>query len=242
MIHQPRRFFPNPQLALSDGLVAMSDELSIELLKESYSWGIFPWPHEDSPILWFSPDPRGILDFSEFHLSKSFKKFLRTCEWEVRWNTQFDQVIENCAFTQRKGETGTWITEHLMNYYKKFHRAGFAHSLEIWEQDKLIGGIYGVFVEGSFSGESMFFHKSPASKVALTVLVIELEKIGLKWMDIQMVTPNLKAFGGRYIKREMYYKRLAQAQAQKNLLKPLSPRSASVSRIVAAWTRNNVQK
>ncbi|MCB0391349.1 MAG: leucyl/phenylalanyl-tRNA--protein transferase [Bdellovibrionales bacterium] len=242
MINQPRYFFPDPRNALADGLVAMSDELTVDLLKEAYSWGIFPWPYEESPILWFSPDPRGILYFSEVHLSKSFHKFVKKCNWEIRWNTAFDQVIENCALQKRKGDTGTWITEHLMNGYKEFHRAGYAHSIEVWEKNELIGGVYGVYMQGSFSGESMFFKKSQASKVALLALIVELNNLGLKWMDIQMVTPNLQALGGRYISREKFYKELQLAHEKSKLFKPLSPRSSSFSRIIVGWHRDQVKK
>lgn len=233
MLKGKRRFFSDPRLALEDGLVAISDELSIEILKEAYGLGIFPWPHEESPILWFSPDPRGILYFKDIHISKSFKKFIKKCNWEIRWNTAFDKVIDECAKMPRKGQSGTWITEHLRDHYKKFHRSGYAHSVEVWEEGVLIGGTYGVYISGCFSGESMFYHKSQASKIALLALTIELQNIGLKWMDIQMVTPNLDNFGGKYISRTQFYLELEKTQSQANSLKTLTPRSAPFRSIFA---------
>lgn len=239
MLKDRRKYFPDPRYTLADGLVAISDELSINILKEAYGLGIFPWPYEESPILWFSPDPRGIFYFREMHLSQSFKKFVKKCHWQVSWNTSFEQVIEECAKQKRQDQEGTWITESLLEIYKKLHRAGFAHSVEVWEEEKLIGGVYGVFIDGCFSGESMFFHQSQASKVALLALVIELQSIGLEWMDIQMVTPHLASWGGKYISREHFYVELAKAQDRAHSLKALSPRSASFQSVIANGARKN---
>ena len=202
--------FPDPRLALDDGLVCFSDEMDVDILLEAYSFGIFPWPHEDSPILWFSPNPRGVLEFEDFHVSKSFTKFLRKMEWQVTMNESFADVIRQCASVQRKGEPGTWITPHMLDNYIRFHKAGYAHSVEVWENEVLIGGVYGVYVAGVFAGESMFFKKSNASKVAFYYLVNFLRASGLKWMDTQMVTPNIEAFGGKYISREVFLRRIEE--------------------------------
>jgi len=208
-----RRRFPDPRRALPDGLVCFSDELSVDILLEAYSYGIFPWPHEESPILWFSPDPRGVLEFEDFHISKSLKKFMKRCNWWVSFDQCFDEVIESCAKIKRKGEDGTWITPHMLQNYKAFHRAGYAHSVEVWDGQKLVGGMYGVYVAGVFSGESMFFVESNASKVAFVNLVEFLKSKGLNWMDTQMVTDNIASFGGKYVGRSTFFKNLENSKA-----------------------------
>lgn len=235
------RFFSNPLESTKDGLVAINDEMSVDILKEAYGLGIFPWPHEDYPVLWFSPDPRGVLYFNEVHLSKSFLKFLKNCDWEVTWNEDFSGVIKSCAEVRRPSGEGTWINPHLMTHYQRFHQSGFSHSVEVWSGDELVGGMYGVLVDGCFSGESMFFKVSQASKVALLAAIVELREIGLKWMDIQMVTPNLQALGGRYISRLQFYSELAVAQENKKLLKALTPRRSSVRSVISRWSGKNVE-
>lgn len=203
-----RRFFPDPNATEADGLVAIGDDLSLEILFEAYSFGIFPWPQEDLPILWFSPVHRGILDFDEFHISKSFAKLCKKTDYEVRFNTSFSQVITLCAQSQRKGQSGTWINSDLIKAYENLHRAGFAHCTEIWQGNKLVGGLYGVYIAGVFSGESMFFKTSGASKLALLETVKMLRRNGKTWMDVQMVTPLLQSFGARYITRKEFHRRL----------------------------------
>lgn len=206
------RFFPDPAEAIADGLVLISDEMSTEILLEAYSFGIFPWPHEDYPVLWFSPDPRGILNFSELHISTSLKKFLKKNPYRLSVNQAFSEVIRECADMQRPSEEGTWINEHMINSYIQFHQDGYAHSVECWLGDRLVGGVYGVYVAGVFAGESMFFKESNASKVALLYLIDLLKKNGIKWMDIQMVSDNLKKFGGKYISRKKFLDQLNRAK------------------------------
>lgn len=207
-----RTRFPNPRDALSDGVVAMGDEMDVETLLEAYSFGIFPWPNEDWPVLWFCPEKRGVLDFQNLHISKSLQKVLRKHEFKVTFNQAFEDVIRQCARTPRKKEAGTWITENLAKAYTEFHQAGYAHSVEVWLEEKLVGGLYGVYVAGVFSGESMFYRRDNASKVGLVHLVRKLEEQGLTWMDTQMVTPNLKALGGHSIPQEEFLVRLEQAK------------------------------
>ena len=206
--------FPHPALAFDEGIVDLSDDLSVDRLLESYSFGIFPWPHEDLPTLWFSPAHRGVLDFSEFHISKSLKKVLAKSDWSYSFNREFETVIRTCAQAPRPGQSGTWITERMIQGYLEFHDAGYAHSLEVWAGDDLVGGLYGVYVAGVFSGESMFFHQPNASKAALVRLVDFLSGHNLTWMDIQMVTPASKAFGGKYIPRHRFLERLDKAKRQ----------------------------
>jgi leucyl/phenylalanyl-tRNA--protein transferase len=184
--------------------------MSVEMLVEAYTYGIFPWPHKDSPVLWFSPEERGVLDFKDFHISRSFKKEKAQLEYQITFNKCFPEVIEQCAKVYRPGEAGggTWVTEHIMKHFIELHRCGFAHSVECWMNGELAGGLYGVYVGGVFSGESMFFHKSGASKLCLIHLVEVLKENHINWMDIQMVTDVLKQFGGKYISRHQFLKRL----------------------------------
>ena len=205
-------YFPDPRWADREGVVLVSDELSTDILLEAYSFGIFPWPHPSYPILWFSPDPRGVLDFSEFHIGRSLKKAMSRDNYEITYNRCFSRVIEVCARTPRSQEEGTWITDPMIRAYKRFHEEGYAHSVECWMDGELVGGIYGVYVANVFSGESMFHLKPNASKYCLVHLVEKLKSMGGQWMDIQMVTENLKAFGGKSISRKDYITRLEAAK------------------------------
>jgi leucyl/phenylalanyl-tRNA--protein transferase len=208
-----RRTFPNPDAALTEGIVDLSDDLRVERLLEAYSFGIFPWPHEELPTLWYSPEERGILEFADLHVPRSLRKFIEKSSWKVSFNRDFRAVIEACAVAPRPGQNGTWITGKLLQAYVDFHRAGYAQSVEVWDGRRLVGGMYGVYVGGLFSGESMFFHEDNASKVALLHLIEFLGRQGLTWMDIQMVTPALQAFGGKYIPRREFLRRLELAKA-----------------------------
>lgn len=203
--------FPDPETSL-EGVVDLSDDLRVERLLEAYSFGIFPWPHDDLPTLWYSPEERGVLDFADFHVPKSLNKFLRQQCWTYTFNQAFDEVIESCAGLKRPGQMGTWINKKIVRAYREFHAAGYAHSLEVWDGDCLIGGLYGVYVGGLFCGESMFYRETNASKAALVKLVEFLKSQGLTWMDIQMVTPVLEGFGGKYMKRKKFLAKLEQAK------------------------------
>ena len=203
-----RVFFPDPRVALRDGLVLVSDELSVSTLLEAYSFGIFPWPQEDLPVLWFSPDPRGILDFKDFHCSRSFKKFLKKTQLQITFDVAFEQVVQECSQVPRPNQSGTWITSEILKTYGEFHRAGYAHSVECWDGDLLVGGLYGVLVGGVFAGESMFYKSDGASKFCFYSLVEKLKSMGMEWMDLQMITPVTEQFGGRYISRSEFLNRL----------------------------------
>lgn len=205
------RTFPDPRFS-REGVVDLSDDLRVERLLEAYSFGIFPWPHEDLPTLWYSPDPRGILDFADFHVPRRFLKTMRSAPFRLTVNRAFEEVLEACARAPRPGQGGTWITPKLTRAYREFHRAGYAHSLEVWEGGELAGGLYGVYVGGVFSGESMFFRRSGASKFALVRLVEFLRSQGHSWMDIQMVTPLLESFGGRYLPQAQFLAWLEMAK------------------------------
>ena len=208
-----RMSFPDPRHALSEGIVDVSDDVSVDRLLEAYSFGIFPWPTAGYPTLWFCPPERGVLDFDRAHVSRSLRKTMARTELTVTFDRAFAAVIDACAAIPRAGESGTWITPRLRDAYLAFHRAGYAHSVEVWRGDDLVGGLYGVYVAGNFSGESMFHRVTDASKIALVSLIEFLSSRGLKWMDVQMVTPLLERFGAHYVTREAYLARLDVSRA-----------------------------
>ncbi|NCN40719.1 leucyl/phenylalanyl-tRNA--protein transferase [bacterium] len=213
-----RRIFPSPLDSLEGGIVAVGLRPTVANLLEAYSFGIFPWPQEGLPLLWFSPDERGILDFSEFHIPKKLKKDLKKTNFTYSWDKDFEAVMKGCQQALRKGEGGTWITDSLLKAYVAFHRAGYAHSVEVWERDSLVGGIYGVYVGGVFSAESMFFKVSPASKAALVFLVEDLREKGLTWMDVQMVSSVSRQFGGKYVSKREFLKKMKQSQRKPQMV------------------------
>ena len=202
--------FPDPREADDTGIVCFGGDISVELLQWAYAKGIFPWPtEEDAPILWFSPGERGILEFADLRVAKSLRKFLQKVNWTYTVNQNFADVIEACARQSRPGQAGTWITGEMIDGYIEFHHAGFADSVEVWNEDKdLIGGIYGVRSENYFSAESMFFTESNASKAAFLHLVEYLRAQGLTWMDVQMLTSVSQSFGCKLISRDEFLKRI----------------------------------
>lgn len=203
------KFRFNPRQSTEEGLVAIGGDLTADRLVEAYSLGVFPWPHEGLPMLWFSLDPRGVIEFDELHLPKSFQKFLRkNLHWKITRDQAFERVIEECEKQPRKDQQGTWISQEVKSGYLELFNRGQAHSIEVWEGEELIGGIYGVMSEKYFSGESMFHRRDNASKVALYELIKWLQSLGLKWLDIQMVTSVSESFGGKYIPREEFLKRI----------------------------------
>lgn len=197
--------FPHPSLAMVEGVIAVGGKLDTSTLYAAYAQGIFPWPQEGYPLLWFCPEKRGVLFLSELHVPRSLSKFLRQHpEIEITLNKSFRQVLEECSKQKRPGQEGTWITPAIKRAYDEFYQEGFALSVEVRVGQVLIGGIYGVLVRGVFSGESMFFKTPNASKIAFWKLAEYLRQEGHSWMDIQMVTPVTETFGGKYISREHY--------------------------------------
>lgn len=199
--------FPDPRLANAKGLVAIGGDLSPERLLVAYRNGVFPWTV--SPISWWSPDPRAILDLDQLHISDSLRKILRKKIFEISIDRAFPQVIRSCA--RAPGRSDTWITPEFIEAYTRLYEQGHAHSLECWHDGELAGGIYGVAVGGLFAGESMFHRVSNASKVALYHLVEHLRERGFRLFDIQMLTPVTRQMGGTTIPRDEYLRRLAQA-------------------------------
>lgn len=208
--------FPDPREAMAEGVLAVGGHLDVGTLYTAYSMGIFPWPHPEYPLLWFSPEKRGIIEFSDLHVPQSFEKFLRQRQndFEITLDKAFPQVVRECAKQPRPGQQGTWILPGMVKAYIDFHKAGYAHSLEVWHNQQLVGGIYGVFVKGVFSGESMFYKTPNASKLALYQLIQVLKSWGLEWMDIQMVTPVTASFGGKYLGREEFLQKLKTTQEE----------------------------
>jgi leucyl/phenylalanyl-tRNA---protein transferase len=205
--------FPSVFANGQEGLVAVGGSLDVGTLVEAYRRGVFPWPQEGLPYLWFSPEERGVLVFSEMHVSKSNKKLFQK-DFEITKNKNFEQVIDLCQKQPRPGQQGTWILPAMKKAYIELHHHGFAQSFEVWQESKLVGGLYGVMIDGVFSGESMFYTVDNASKRALLAAVDDLQNQGLKWMDTQMVTPVVESFGARLIARKEYLEWLKNAQEE----------------------------
>ncbi len=193
--------FPNPELAEPDGLLAVDGDLSTQRLLLAYQSGIFPWYSDDTPILWYSPHERFVLFPDELNVSSSMRRVLNSGRFRVTFDTCFADVIEACSAVDRKDQDGTWITVDMKAAYIKLHEEGHAHSVEVWQGDDLVGGMYGVVVGNVFCGESMFSKVSNASKTAL----ISLIKTGkYKLLDCQVHTDHMESMGARMIPRKEY--------------------------------------
>jgi leucyl/phenylalanyl-tRNA--protein transferase len=196
-----RLLFPDPALAEEDGLLAVGGDLSTERLMLAYSQGIFPWYSDDTPILWYAPHERFVLYPANLKVSKSMWQVLRSGKFRITFNQCFADVIRECSATFRKDQDGTWITNDMMDAYINLHQSGHAHSVEVWENDRLVGGLYGVHVGRVFCGESMFSKVSNASKTAL-IHLCQTEKYNL--IDCQVYTEHLESLGAGMISREDY--------------------------------------
>ena len=193
--------FPSPEQASAEGIVAVGGDLQPERVMLAYRKGIFPWFESDDFLLWWSPDPRMVLFPDQLKISKSMRTVLRKKQFEVTFNKAFDQVVEACAKVKRFGQNGTWITPGLMEVYSTLHTQGHAHSVEVWEEGSLVGGLYGIDLGTVFCGESMFSKSSNASKVALIFLVKELIKNKYELIDCQVPTQHLASMGAEPISR-----------------------------------------
>jgi leucyl/phenylalanyl-tRNA---protein transferase len=203
--------FPDPRTADADGLLAVGGDLSIESLVTAYSQGIFPWYDDQSPILWWSPDPRLILFPQKFKISVSLKQRIRSNIYEVAIDKDFEGVIRKCSGVQRKGQDGTWITGEMAEAYIRLHKAGLAHSFETYHQGILVGGLYGVSLGKAFFGESMFHEMRDASKIALCSLVAWVMEHGFQFIDAQQSTSHLRSLGAEEIPREKFLQLLKKA-------------------------------
>lgn len=202
--------FPDPELAEPDGLLAIEGDLSTARLVLAYQSGIFPWYSDDTPILWYSPHERFVLFPAELKISSSMRRVLNSNKFRVTFDTCFADVIEACSAVERKDQDGTWITTDMKAAYIKLHQEGHAHSVEVWQGDDLVGGMYGIVVGNVFCGESMFSKVSNASKTAL----ISLIKTGkYKLLDCQVHTDHLESMGARMISRKEYMAMLADSNS-----------------------------
>jgi leucyl/phenylalanyl-tRNA--protein transferase len=209
LVEEP--IFPPPDYADPSGLLAVGGDLSKERLLEAYRLGIFPWYSEDQPILWWSPDPRLVLDLKDFIISRSLRKTLKKGVFQVTFDRAFEEVIQACAAVPRLGQNGTWITEEMRKAYINLHGLGYAHSVESWFGGKLAGGLYGVSLGKAFFGESMFHLKTDASKVALATLVEKLNSWDFQFIDSQMTTEHMVRLGAKELPRRIFLKRLQSA-------------------------------
>ncbi|NLE39835.1 MAG: leucyl/phenylalanyl-tRNA--protein transferase [Pirellulaceae bacterium] len=208
----PSRYFPSAETADEDGLIGAGGELKPEWLLDAYSHGIFPWPigEFDDPMLWWSLDPRAILELDSLHVSRRLRQTLRSERFEVTCDRDFAGVIRGCAEGPGR-EGGTWISPRMIRAYTKMFELGHAHSVEAWHEGQLAGGVYGVAIAGLFAGESMFTRVRDASKVALVHLVEHLRRRGYRLFDIQQLTPHTERLGAIEIPRSEYLERLAEA-------------------------------
>ena len=223
--------FPDPKTATEDGLLAIGGDLHPQTLLLAYRSGIFPWPlsaspnayppfdkQETIPLTWFSPPERAILEFKALHLSRSLERARKKSAYRISLDEDFAQVIDRCR--ELRTREGTWITAGMQEAYIELHRLGIAHSVEVWRGSDLVGGIYGVDVDGAFAGESMFHLEPNTSKLALLYLVDHLRERGLSWMDIQVMTPHMKALGAEVMSRDDFLARLQQTRALRLKLFP----------------------
>ncbi len=207
--------FPHPELANEDGILAIGGDLSIERLLLAYNNGLFPWYNPDDPILWWSPDPRFVLFPEELKIAKSMRSYFNQKKFTVTFDRDFETVIRNCKSQVRKGQSGdTWISEDMVKAYCNLHRAGYAHSVEVWKESILVGGLYGVSLGKIFFGESMFSKVSNASKFGFITLVQHLINKGYTLIDCQQETEHLKSLGGRNISRAEFLERIVENQQE----------------------------
>ena len=207
----PHAPFPPAGSAMRDpdGLLAIGGDLSLPRLLNAYRHGIFPWFSSGQPPLWWSPDPRMVFHTNEVRLSSRFRRELRRSDWQVRADTCFDQVIAACAQAPRPGQHGTWITSGMRQAYIDLHRQGHAHSVEVFDGDALVGGIYGVAIGRMFFGESMFSARSGGSKIALAALAARLHAWGWPLIDAQVENDHLHSLGGRLMPRAAFLEQVA---------------------------------
>ena len=211
----PSRLFPPAETVDREGLVGFGGQLTPEWLLDAYQHGIFPWPINDAeaPIAWWSPDPRAIIELDRFHVSRRLLRTCRSGKFRVTFDRDFSGVIQGCA-TAFEREHQTWLIPPMIAAYTRLFALGHAHSVEVWHEDQLAGGTYGLAIAGLFAAESMFYRVRDASKVAVVHLVEHLRRRGYALLDIQQLTPHTARFGAYNIRRKKYLARLAKALAQ----------------------------
>lgn len=207
----PALVFPPASAAEANGLLAVGGDLSPERLLLAYSSGIFPWFGPEDPLLWWSPDPRALLDFAHLHISRSLAKVLRQQCFSVTFDQAFAAVMHACAEVRQNTGEGTWIGAQMLEAYSELHRLGYAHSVECWQDGELVGGLYGLGIGRGFFGESMFHRRTDASKVAFVHLARLLAGGGYDFLDCQLPTPHLGSLGAQPIVRRDFLQRLLGA-------------------------------
>ena len=208
----PETQFPSPNSASEEGLVAVGGEITTKRVLSAYRQGIFPWYSEDQPVLWWSPEPRAILYPDGIKISRSLKKNLRRSKFSITADTAFSEVVKACAGPRTQSPTGgTWITAEMMDTYNRLHQLGYGHSIEVWDEEKLVGGLYGLSLGSAFFGESMFSHKTDASKFALVYLAKFSKSSGIDFIDCQLPTVHLASMGAINISRKEYLRILEAA-------------------------------
>jgi len=200
--------FPDPRRGDDEGLVAIGGDLSTPRLRAAYAAGIFPWYNEGFPVLWWSPNPRAVLSAEDLHVSRSMARRLAKRDYAVTWNLAFSEVIAACG-EGRKG--GTWIVPEMRLAYQRLHHDGHAHSVEVWQANRLVGGLYGVQCGALFAAESMFHRLTDASKIAVIAASRSLGRAGIEVFDVQFATPHLRSLGVKEISRDDYLARVARA-------------------------------
>lgn len=218
MILNSNLWFPDVEESSEEGIVAVGGDLSVERLILAYSKGIFPWYSDDSPILWWSPDPRFVLFPENLIVSKSMRPYFNQNKFQVTWDQNFEDVIKNCQKICREDQPGTWITSDMMRAYIKLHKKGYAHSVEVWLGKELVGGLYGVSLGKVFFGESMFAKVSNASKFGFISLVKQLIKRDFVLIDCQQETKHLESLGASAIKRKDFIEFLNNNEIEETYL------------------------
>ena len=203
--------FPSPHEADPGGLLAVGGDLGSARILLAYSMGIFPWYSEGEPILWWSPDPRCVLDLDDFHVSRRLRRVLNQGRFRVTFDEDFRGVIRACASVERRGQEGTWITPEMERAYVRLHQAGVAHSVECWLGEDLVGGVYGIALGRGFFGESMFHRETDASKVVVARLVDRLAGWDFHFIDAQVTTSHMLSFGAREVPRALFLEDLEEA-------------------------------
>jgi leucyl/phenylalanyl-tRNA--protein transferase len=212
LILPPSRFFPPVETADRDGLLAFGGSLAPEWLLDAYRHGIFPWPMtaDGEPLMWWSPDPRAVIELDRLHISRRLRRTCRQGLLRITYDRAFPAVIQGCSSAEHRADA-TWLTPAMIDAYVRLHQLGHAHSVEAWAGDRLAGGVYGVAIAGLFAAESMFYRVRDASKVALVHLVAHLERRGYRLLDIQQLTPHSARMGAIEVSRREYLARLAVA-------------------------------
>jgi leucyl/phenylalanyl-tRNA--protein transferase len=206
-------------------IVAVGLDLKPKTLVQAYSEGVFPWPTEGLPLLWYFPKRRGIIEFENLHISRSMNRVLKNPSWTYSVDRAFESVMDACS---SRDDCGTWINSEMKAAYLRLHQLGHAHSIEVWEDGNLIGGMYGVDVAGYFAGESMFHRKTNASKAALYCAVALQKRAGRTWMDVQVLSPHLETLGATEITAARFKNKLKTEKERLKLLGPNPPFSPEV--------------